>query len=520
MNRFLASAKISRHGARMSIRVEFSVNRRRYIFLFFSRNGSFRSNQVLASPQILDLLGSAMRRLTLLTFASLFVSTLYLSSAVDAFAEKMNAASPIELLEKRIEAQEAELQQLRDSLKELKSAVKEQKSAASSVPQVSYNKGFQISDQSDENSYSMKINGRMQFRYTGFARRNRTYRLDNGASGEQRDLNDFEIERGRLAFEGHILRPELGYYINFDFDTDDNHDVKAHDFWFSYDFDPALTLYAGKAFVPGSREWIEGSTSTMFSDRSLATSFFRPDRSLGLWAIGEPVENFHYRAMLANGFQTTDLSRSEVDDQFTYSASFWATPLGDFGKGRSALDWHESPVIRVGTSFTYSPIDESQAGEPLDEAGKIRLSDGMPVVGLPDDDVRELDLYLYALDFGMKYQRLALHSELYFRKLENLKLSNGGTLPGFTDIGVTTDLGFFWIERYLESVARFSYINGSLSDSAEYGLGLNLYIDGGHLNKLTLDVSRLDGSPVRSSGPNYFVGATGILYRLQWQVGF
>lgn len=390
---------------------------------------------------------------------------------------------------------------------------------------VGYDKGFFIAHQQEkEDLFKLKINGRMQFRYTGFSKDNGTFRFDNGRTGSQRNINDFEIERGRLEFRGDVVNPKLHFYLNLDFDTDDNHDVKAHDFWFNYDFDKAFNLYAGKAFVPGSREWLDGSTTTHLVDRSLATSFFRPDRSIGLWAIGEPAESFHYRVMLANGFNTTDLEREDIDNNFTYSGSVWGDIVGDYGNGRADLEWHEDLAVRVGGSFTYSPVDTSGTGEPIGEADAIRLSDGTRLDAegalAPGISVNEFDISLYALDLALKYQGVSINSEWYYRSIDDLRADAGGSFSEFSDTGMYIDVGYFLVPATLEAVARYSMIDGELSNAQEYAVGLNYFVDGTHLNKFTFDISQIDTSPVSSSGPNYFVGADGVLYRLQWQVGF
>lgn len=480
----------------------------------------------------------------------LISSCLILSIFIFSLAPVVLAEESIKELRSRLESQEDRIQLLEAALKKLGVNLSDdiaEKQSPTAVPQaatenlavldrsapeaetalqssVSYNKGFLITQKNRDQSFAMRINGRMQFRYTGFDADSRRYELDNGKSGVQPKENDFEIERGRLEFSGHILEEALQYYLNLDFDTDDNHDVKAHDFWFNYKFDPAFDLYAGKAFVPGSREWLDGSTATHLSDRSLATSFFRPDRSLGIWAIGEAAPGFFYRTMLANGFNTTDLEREEIDNQFTVANSFWGNILGDYGKGAADLEWHEDLAVRLGGSFTYSPISDADRGEPIGEADAVRLSDGTKISAegalAPGITVDEYDIFLYAVDLAFKYRGWGFNSEAYYRTISNIQGQGGESLESYSDKGLTTDLGYFLMEAMLEMVGRFSYIDGDIADSSEYAWGLNYYIDGSHRNKLSFDMSWLDDSPVNSSGPNYFVGANGVLYRLQWQIGF
>lgn len=86
---------------------------------------------------------------------------------------------------------------------------------------VDYSKGFVIRPYDKEKTpFEMRINGRMQFRYTGFS-----------SNGPTPSRSNFEVERGRLILRGYVFDPALQYFLNIDSDTDDNHDIKFHDFW-------------------------------------------------------------------------------------------------------------------------------------------------------------------------------------------------------------------------------------------------------------------------------------------------
>ena len=398
------------------------------------------------------------------------------------------------------------------------------KSSDAKSSNVDYKKGFILSSKKGDDFFSLKINGRLQARYVAFTRDDETFEFDNGTTGTQSNRSDFEIERARIEFSGNVGSPNLEFYINIDADTDDNHEAIFHDFWFNYNFAPEFNLYFGKAFVPGSREWLDGSTSAHLADRSLATSFFRPDRSIGIWSIGKIANAVNYRTMVSNGFITTDLSPSEVDNEFTYSTTFWGDIIGDYGKGRADLSYHEDVAVRLGASFTYSPVGDNIRGEPLDEAGAIRLSDGtrLDSLGALADGVTisEYDIFLYAIDLSAKYRGFSLNSEAYYREITSIQADGLVPETSYDDVGAYADIGYFLIPGSLEAVLRYSFIDGDIADSAEYAGGINYYINGTHKNKLTLDVAKLEDSPVSNSGPNFRVGDDGVMYRLQWQIAF
>ncbi|MDG2305310.1 MAG: porin, partial [Candidatus Binatia bacterium] len=189
--------------------------------------------------------------------------------------------------------------------------------------------------------FEMRINARMQFRYTLFDRTKDEWVDGTGRIRPIQNRSDFEIERARLTFSGYALSPQLQYFINLDGDTDDNHRIVLHDMWFNYEFNRYANLHIGKAMIPGSRDWLNGSTRTRFVDRSLTTTFFRPDRSVGIFTTGEPVDNLYYEVMIANGIATSDLDFGEVDKNFAYSGTVFWDPWGNYGKGYTDLEWHE-----------------------------------------------------------------------------------------------------------------------------------------------------------------------------------
>ncbi|NOX53963.1 MAG: porin [Planctomycetes bacterium] len=389
---------------------------------------------------------------------------------------------------------------------------------------VDYDKGFVLRPYDKEATpFELKTRMRMQFRYVGL-QRDRKFWTDNaGVTHVISPRNDFEIERGRLEFSGFFFDPNLEYYINIDADTDDQHRAIFHDFWINYVFTDALTVYIGKAFVPGSRSWLDGSTRTHLADRSMATTFFRPDRSIGIWAIGEPIEDFHYRFMVGNGYNTTDLKPSQVDEQFVYSGSIWWEPLGSFGKGYADLEHREAPVVRIGTSFSYGSEKPQDTGDSFAEEKFARLSDGTRLIDsgalAPGVTVNSFDIYVWAIDAALKYQGWSANAEYYFRWLTDFG-ATGGAIPHtqlYTD-GFYVDVGKMIVPHHLELVGRISLVDGFYGDSWEYAAGVNWYINGKHSNKLTFDIAILDGSPTRNSGPNFEAGMDGVLYRLQWQI--
>lgn len=392
--------------------------------------------------------------------------------------------------------------------------------------EVGFDKGFVMRGEDPEIvPYEMRINARIQFRYTLFERSTDEWIDGTGRARPIQNRSEFELERARLAFSGYVLSPRLQYFINLDGDTDDNHRIVLHDMWFNYEFNRYFNLHIGKAMVPGSRDWLNGSTRTRFVDRSLTTTFFRPDRSVGIFTTGEPLDNWYYEVQVANGIATSDLEFGDVDKNFAYSMTTFWDVFGNFGKGFVDLEWHEDVGVQVGTSFTYAGVQgRDVAGLPRQEFFALRLANGSRVVeeGLfaPDVTVSNLDFYLWAIDAGVKWKGFSANGELYYRWLDDL--SGNGPIP----VGTIYNYGFYYAMGYMLIPERFDFnvrtsqILGDFGYGAEYAGGFNYYVLGTHNVKLATDITRVVDSPTSNSGPNYRPGDNGWMWRLQMQVAF
>ncbi len=391
-----------------------------------------------------------------------------------------------------------------------------------------YEKGFVIrtkNPEEEDTAFLMRINGRIQFRYTLFERTRDEWIDGTGQARPIRNRSDFEIERARLTFSGYAISPRLQYFINLDGDTDDAHRIVLHDMWFNYEFNRYADIHIGKAMVPGSRDWLNGSTRTRFADRSMATTFFRPDRSIGIFSTGEPLDNFYYEVQVANGIATSDLEFDAVDKNFAFSTTMFWDPWGNYGKGYVDLEWHEDIAALVGTSFTYAGVQgRDLAGVPYQEFFALRLLNGSRVVqdGLfaPDVSVSQLDFYLWAIDAAMKWRGFSANSEFFFRWLDDLEGNGPIPVNSVFNWGFYLEAGYMFIPERMDFNVRTSQILGDYGYAAEYAGALNYYVFGTQNVKLTTDLTRVLDSPTSNSGPGYRPGDDGWMWRVQMQVAF
>lgn len=421
----------------------------------------------------------------------------------------------------QLEQQERRLNSMESSLKSMQS---ENQGAW-----VGYDKGYVIKSRDGaKNPFYLRINARMQYRYSGFAESENSFsNLGTNTTGTNQPVrvqsrSDFEIERGRLSFAGSVIDPKLHFYINIDADTDDNHEAIFHDFWVNYDFTKDASVYIGKAFVPGSRSWLDGSKGTHFADRSVATTFFRPDRTVGIWVIGKASENVKYRVMFGNGARTSDLNRNQVNRDPMLSATTWWEPNGKFGKGYSDIKVEDKARTRFGASVTYSEQSGRAAnGSTFAESNGTRLDDGTRLTSLGVDT---FDMLMFAVDAAVKYKGFSMHGEAYYRQLDNIRPTapqpGGFPWDDNTSYGGYVAAGYMLVPNKSELVFMTSTVQGDFKDTWEYGLAFNWYVNGTHNNKITLDVITINGSPISNSGPNYRAGDDGTMVRVQHQIGF
>ncbi len=390
---------------------------------------------------------------------------------------------------------------------------------------VGYDNGFFLRPVDPEASpFELQLGGRLQFRHIAFVNTRRFWTDNAGITRPIARRNDFEIERGRITFAGYILDPDLQFYLNIDGGTDLGHQLFILDFWANYRFSQAFNFYAGKAYVPGSREYLDGSARMRFVDRSLATTFFRPGRSVGVWAIGQPWNGVNYRAMIANAYRSADLSFLELDRELVFASSFWWDVFDNFGAGIPDLQWHETPAFRIGTSMTHASQGRLPAFQPSGEVDFVRLTDGTRLTQTgalaPGVTVDRFLINLFAVDFAAKYRGFGFYTEYYFRMLDNIQADGPLPVKSIYDRGFTAEIGYFIIPKHLEIGGRMSRITGQFGTGGEYAGAMTWYVRGSHTWKVTFDASRVFNTPTSNFNTNYRAGDTGFLFRTQLQVAF
>jgi hypothetical protein len=377
----------------------------------------------------------------------------------------------------------------------------------------------------DESPFSLKVNFQNTFRYTGFSKDADFWVDSTGVSNPIQDSSQFGIPRGRLILSGNAFKEDVSYLLSIDYNTVNNNPIGFRAYALSYRVSRALQLHVGQNKVPGTREWLNSSFDTQQGpDRSMATTFFRPSLSQGIWLTGEPCDGLNYHAMVSNGFNTLNLNTSQLNNRYCISESVWWEPWGDFGRGYSDLENHSSPVIRLGNSWTYSLETGSQSSN-YPENSSIRLSDGTLITQegalAPNVTLESFNLSLLALDAAWKYRGWGLSTEIYRQGLNSLSGNGPLQVSSLTSYGGVAQIGTFVIPQKVELYSRNSYVTGAYGSGTEIGAGLNCFpIRGRTSLRFTFDVAWLDSSPADQNRTGFVAGQSGYLFRTQLASSF
>lgn len=388
-----------------------------------------------------------------------------------------------------------------------------------------YDDGFLLRPlDASRHPFSLKVNGRIQFRYVGFARDVDSWTDNAGITRPIQNRSNFEIERARLIFSGHAFSPRLTYFLQMDGDTDDSDTFELFDYWWAWEFNDRFRMQLGKRKVPATRQWLLSSANTRLVDRPMACDFFRPDRTIGLFGIGRIGERGHYQVMLGDGYRTSNLDTTQLDNKLTFAGTTYWDPLGDFGS--QIVDFADTPdpLVRVGHSFVYSPQDKGASNSPLGEADFLRLTDGTKLTETgalaPGVTVSQFDIYLYGVDMAMKWGGWSVDAEVFLRWIEDIRGDGALTITDLFQRGFYVEGGRFIVPSKFDVNVRYSQIDGFFGNASSYAAGCNWYPGPTPRLKISLDATKLNSSPLNNTSSNILVGEDGMLYRGQFEARF
>ena len=175
---------------------------------------------------------------------------------------------------------------------------------------VGYDDGFLIANenpldlQAESFPFRMRLNGWGQLRQTYFQSR-----------GSSADANQFQLKRGRLIFSGSAFTSDFSYFFQLDGRSSSGDDMRLLDYRLDYDIghhrwgleSGTLGFRTGKYKMPFTlARWLSGREFE-FSDRSVASTYFDVNRSLG-WGLYGSFDRWrvpiHWESAIFNGLVT------------------------------------------------------------------------------------------------------------------------------------------------------------------------------------------------------------------------
>ena len=287
-----------------------------------------------------------------------------------------------------------------------------------------------------------------------------------------------------------------------------------------WQFNKGLTLNAGYWTVPGSRTLTYTFPYFTQIDRSLADNFFRPGFTQGLWTTGEPITGLFHQLFVGNGLNTLTIPTGKIDTNLMFAGSVWWEPLGPYGppgKARNMYDDYyisESPVIRVGTSYTRSREDRfSNLDERNPENTSLHNSDGVLTFSTGafalDVTLQEATYRMWAMDGGIKWRGLAVNGQAYFRWLDSFVADGPLPLSSTFDNGGELEVSQFVVPEKWMLYGRTSAVFGQFGDSWEYTGGFKWFFVGDHRVWIEGEAMRVHKSAFGGFIYPYIGGMTG-----------
>jgi len=341
--------------------------------------------------------------------------------------------------------------------------------------------------------------------------------------------NDITVNRAMFILGGYIWDKRLRYSLTVWTSAGSNSIVVAGNI--GWQFDKRLTVTGGYFGVPGSRSLVNTFPYFASTDRTMADNFFRPAFTQGVQVNGELAKNWHYLALVGNGLNTLNISAAKIDENLTLSGSTWWEPLGAYappGKSVNMYDdyYNEKKVrIRLGTSFTRSREDRfSNLDTASPENVALHNSDGVLTFATgafaPGVTLQKALYKMWAVDWGLKYDGMAINGQYYSRWLSEFEADGPLPLSSTFDHGFDMSVGHFFVRKKLMGYVRGSMIYGEFNNSHEYAGGAKWHPLPTERWWLQAELMRVHRVPYGGTFTPYTAGLSGWVPMVQTVIGF
>jgi hypothetical protein len=387
-----------------------------------------------------------------------------------------------------------------------------------------YDDGFVLLPSIDPVSqpFRLKLKHVSQVKYTNTLNVNDTYTDHFGTQHQVLKRHDIQLTREVFYFSGFAYHPKLDFNILIFFSSATLVATAAG--YVGYRFHKAFALRAGYFSLPSTRAMTGTYPFFHGTDRPLATNYFRPGFTQGLWGEGEPLPGLRYIAMVGNSLNTLDILATHIDTKFAYSATVWYD-RNAFGLPWNDYEDHDKVALRIGSAFTFAPEDRlSDLSTANPENNATFLSDGGLLFETgslaPDVTVQRAHFYLLTGDIGLKYRGLAVNVEFFGRWLNDFVADGPLPVQSIAEWGFDASAGYFVLRHQLEVYLRSSLVVGSFKTPVEGSAGLNWYPFNTRQVWINLEAIAVKDAPTASGYYAYAVGQTGLLLQSQFLLRF
>jgi hypothetical protein len=389
-------------------------------------------------------------------------------------------------------------------------------------------RGFKIVDPVNPecDPFSLNFTGNAEFRYAAFMRSKDSTISETGATEEITNKQGFLIPRMWFQFDGYVGNPNLVYNFVL-MGTTGKGDAVSMLGGVGYRFSEDLTVMGASLKMAATREWVESYRWHFGVDRSMATTFFRPNFTPGAFFYGKCGDTVNYAASITNGINGIEFGTDRPGNNMAFALSPTWAPLGDYGPGFSDVEYHDDLVVRFGTSLAAAPNTtinkEDVDGNP--ENTLVRLSDG---TALGDTgalgagvDVNSVDWYLAAFDLGFKYRGHMICGEYFYRYMDDIKTTGGAPdRTTLNDNGAYLYGALSLCPRYTELITKAGYVSGPYGTSEEYGAGFNWYINGNRAQRFVFETIYYDDNAADNDITPYQAFQSGTSVQMEYYLQF
>ena len=361
---------------------------------------------------------------------------------------------------------------------------------------IAYQPGKGLTLKTRDNNTALWVGLRFQLRYTDLP----GDPVDPSTLMSQPE-DELSLNRGRIKGGGHLLRPWLDIYSEYDFPSDALLDYRA-----TITHYPAAMLRIGQWKTEYNRERIDSSGKQQFADRSVANYWFTLDRQLGAELQGRLGEG-----------------------QF-YDTSYWAAIVSGEGRGGGWQDDDPLWVLRcqwniLGRAVPFSQSDIARRTEPVaaislgglyGESDYTRYSSdgGGQLPGYEDGESAPYRLRQVMQGSILHAHGFSWQQEWHGKLIDDRQSGDTRRLwGGYAQVGYFVSGAWDALPEPLELAMRYGWVDPGTSHAdqqQEITAGANWFFSG-HRNKLTADTSLLSLDDPTGRVSEWRV-------RLQWDV--